>query len=93
MSQQELGIEVKQIAETLAATARVTLKSRNDLPALLSDLAQHIPRESIAGAPFCIITFVTSITDGYDAEIGFPVSRPVEAGDIKTRVFPPLRVL
>jgi len=93
MSRQELGIEHKQIAETLAATVRVTLKSRKDLPALLSDLAQRIPRESIVGAPFCIITFVTSITDGYDAEIGFPVSQPVEVGNVKTRVFPPLQVL
>ena len=41
---QELGIEHKQIAETLAATVRVTLKSRKDLAALLKDLAQHIPR-------------------------------------------------
>ena len=59
----------------------------------MNDLAQHIPRESIAGAPFCIIQFVTSIEDGYDAEIGFPVSQPVQAGEIQTRVFPPLQVL
>jgi effector-binding domain-containing protein len=93
MSLQELGIEHKQIAETLAATVRVTLKSRKELAALLNDLAQHIPRESIAGAPFCIIQFVTSIADGYDAEIGFPVSQPVPVGEIQTCVFPTLEVL
>jgi effector-binding domain-containing protein len=93
MSLQELGIEHKHITETLAATVRVTLKSRQDLPALLNNLAQHIPRESITGAPFCIIQFVTSIQDGYEAEVGFPVSQPVQAGEVQTRVFPPLRVL
>jgi len=93
MSLQELGIEHKQIAETLAATVCVTLKSRQDLPAIFHDLARQIPKEHVAGAPFCIIQFVTSIQDGYDAEIGFPVSQPVQAGEIKTRVFPPLRVL
>ena len=93
MSLQEQGIEHKHIAETLAATVRVTLKSRKDLAALLSDLARRIPRESIAGAPFCIMQFVTSVTDGDDAEIGFPVSQPVQAGEIQTRVFPPLQVL
>jgi effector-binding domain-containing protein len=93
MSLQEQGIEHKQIPETLAATVRVTLKSRKDLAALLNDLARCIPRESIAGAPFCIMQFVTSIMDGDDAEIGFPVSQPVQAGEIQTRVFPPLQVL
>jgi len=93
MSLQELGIEPRQIAETLAATVRATLKSRQDLPAIFHDLARQIPKENGAPATFCIIQFVTSIQDGYDAEIGFPVSQPVQAGEIKTRVFPPLRVL
>jgi len=92
VSLSEIGIEYKKIPETLAATMRVNPKSRADLPALFGDLARQIPRADIAGAPFCIIQFVTSVKDGLDAEIGFPVYRPVETGTIKTRVLPPLQV-
>jgi effector-binding domain-containing protein len=92
MSLSEIGIEYKQIPETLAATMRVNPPSRAELPALFGDLARQIPRADIAGAPFCIIQFVTSIKEGLDAEIGFPVNRPVETGAIKTRAFPPLQV-
>ena len=88
----EIGIEYKQIPEMLAATMRVNPKSRADLPALFGDLARQIPRATIAGAPFCIIQFVTSVTDGLEAEIGFPVNQPFEAETIKTRVLPPLQV-
>jgi len=93
MSLQELGVEHKRIAGTLAATVRVNLKSRQDLPALLNDLAQRVPAERVAGPPFCIIQFVTSVQDGFDAEIGFPVSQAFEAGEIETRTFPPMEVL
>ncbi len=93
MSLQALGIEHKQVAETLAATIKINLKSRQDLPAILNELAQHISQEHIAGPPFCVIQFVTSIQDGLDAEIGFPVSRAIETGEIKTRLLPPIEVL
>jgi len=99
MSLQALGIEYKQLTQTRAATMRVTLKSRQELPARLNELAGHIPQTHIAGPPFCIIQFITSVQDGFDAEIGFPVSAAMEAIEtadtigIKTRVFPPLEVL
>ena len=79
MSLQALGIEYKQVAETLAAAIRINLRSRQDLPTILNELAQRIPKEHITGPPFCIIQFVTSIKDGFDAEIGFPVSRAIES--------------
>lgn len=45
------------------------------------------------GPPFCIIRFVTSVKDGIDAEVGFPVKRAVDTGKITTRKFPSLEVL
>lgn len=93
MSLSEIGIESKQVPETLAAMMRVNLKSRQELPARLREVCHQIPRTYVTGAPFCIIQFVTSVKDGLDAEIGFPVNHPVETGAIKTRVFPPLKVL
>jgi effector-binding domain-containing protein len=93
MSLYELGIEHKRVAETLAATIRVNLKSRQELPQILKELAQVIPREQVAGPPFSIIRFVTSVTGGFDAEIGFPVQQAIEAGDVRTRTVAPMDVL
>ena len=45
------------------------------------------------GAPFAIFQFVTSVTDGYDAEIGFPVHREVTTPSLRTRAVPAMEVL
>jgi effector-binding domain-containing protein len=93
MSLQALGIQHKRIEETLAATVRVVLEKRADLPAILDELRRHIPQEVIAGPPVCIFQFVTSVKDGFDVEVGFPVSRAIVTGEIKTRVLPAVEVL
>ena len=93
MGWQELGVEYKQIPETRAATMRVVLKSRQELPALLNELACCVPREHLGGPPFCIIRFITSVEDGFDAEIGFPVTQAVETESVRTLTFPPMGVL
>jgi len=93
MSWQNLGIEHKRVSPTVAAAARITIGSRRDLPAVLERLGRRIPRDSLAGPPFCIIRFVTSVKDGLDAEVCFPVTQAAETGGIATRTFPALDVL
>lgn len=93
MSLRKLGIDHKRIGEALVATVRVNPKGRGDLPAIWEDLARQIPREYIVGPPFCIIQFVTSVHEGLDAEVGFPVSQAVESGEIRTRILPAMEVL
>jgi len=93
MSLQELGIEHKHIPEMLAATIHLNLKARAELRDILRELAEHIPPEHIAGPAFCTFQFITSFPEGYEVEVGFPVSQPVEAGRIKTRRLPALEVL
>ena len=93
MSWQDTGIAEKHVATMLAATVRVTPGSRKELPAMLDELARPIPREVISGPPFCIIRFVSSISKGLDAEVGFPVRRALEPEGISTRRFPALDVL
>ncbi len=87
------GIEHKHIPETQVASARFCLQKRADLPALFKEVAQHIPQEHIAGPPFCIFQFITSVTEGADVEIGFPVTEPVESGPVTTRMRPAMEVL
>jgi effector-binding domain-containing protein len=86
-------MEHKKLEETLVATVRLTLKQRAAIKDVLAGLAQEIPRETIAGPPFCIFQFVSSVKDGYDVEAGFPVNQKVETGALKTRVLPAMEVL
>jgi effector-binding domain-containing protein len=93
MSLKELGIEHQQFGETLVATTRLTIQKRAELLAVLDRLAQDVPGKVIAGSPFAIFHFVSSVKDGSDVEVGFPVSRAVETAQVKTRLLPALEVL
>jgi effector-binding domain-containing protein len=89
----EAGIEHKRFEEALVATTRLILKERHDLTGILDELAQDIPAETIVGPPFCILQFVSSVTEGYDAEAGFPVTQEVHTDRVKTRTLPAMEVL
>jgi effector-binding domain-containing protein len=93
MSGTKLHIEHKKIGETLAATVRRNLKNREEVHAVLRELRQLIPEEHLAGPPLCIINFVTSFEEGFDAEVGFPVTQALETGLGETRVLPAMEVL
>ncbi len=93
MSLQELNIEHRRLGETLIATTRLAVQERAELPAVLDRLAQEVPPDAIAGPPFAIFHFVSSVADGSDVEVGFPVSRTVETAEVKTRLLPALEVL
>lgn len=93
MSLQEGGIEHRRYGETLVATSRFTIQKRAELPAALERLLQDVPGEAIAGPAFLILHFVSSVADGSDVEMGFPVTRAVETARVKTRLLPALEVL
>lgn len=86
-------MEHKKLEETLVATVRLTVKQRAEIKDVLDELAQEIPGETVAGAPFCIFQFITSVKDGYDVEVGFPVTQKVETETLKSRVLPAMDVL
>jgi len=91
--EREQDVEHKRLEETLVVTRRVSAKNREELRASLDELKQRISEENIAGPPFSIIQFVTSVKEGLDAEVGFPVTRTVENGTVQTRVLPGMEVL
>jgi effector-binding domain-containing protein len=93
MSLQELGIEHKKLDDTLVATRHLIIGGRQELSAILKELAQNIPRAYIAGPGFCIFQFVTSVKEGFDVEVGFPVNKAVQTAEIKSRTLPAMEVL
>jgi effector-binding domain-containing protein len=93
MSLQEAGIQHKSLGSTLAATIRGPFRDRKELRAMLARVAQAVPAGAVAGPAFCVFQFVSSVRDGDEGEAGLPVSRPVENGEVKTRLLPALEVL
>ena len=93
MSPNELGIEHKKLEDTPVATVRFNPKKREELQPALNELARNIPAGCITGPAFCITQFITSVTEGFDAEVGFPVTQAVEMGEIETRMLPAMEVL
>jgi len=88
-----MDIVHKRLEESLVATVRRTVEQRAGIKDILDELVQEVPGETIAGAPFCIFQFITSVKEGYDVEIGFPVTQKVETGILKSRVLPAMDVL
>jgi len=93
LAQERPEIEHKRLKDTLVATARSNLRDREALRPALRDLKGRVSEAYIAGPAFCIFQFVTSLTEGFDAEVGFPVTRAVEGGAVKTRILPGMEVL
>jgi effector-binding domain-containing protein len=93
MSLKEAGIVHKSLGDTLVATIRRPVHNWQELRAILDEVARAIPEGVTAGPAFCIYHWISSVTDGQDGEAGFPVSRAIEAGDVRTRVLPAMEVL
>ncbi|MFW9916750.1 MAG: GyrI-like domain-containing protein [Candidatus Thorarchaeota archaeon] len=93
ISLEELGISPKKLEETLIATIRCSIKSRQEIQAIIDKLSQTIPEDKILGPAFCITHYTSDVKDGFDVEIGFPVSQSIDIGEIKTRTLPKRDVL
>lgn len=87
------GIQHKTFEDTLVATIRTNVKNRDEVFAIVDRLAGAIPGETIAGPAFCIFQFISSYEEGFDAEIGLPVTHAVRGDGIETRLLPGLEVL
>jgi len=93
MSSKALGIEHKQVPETLVAYIRFNLKGRSDIPGVIMELSRAIPEEQLAGPPYLILQYFSSYTEGYEAEVGFPVAQAFENGWIQSKFAPAMEVL
>jgi effector-binding domain-containing protein len=88
-----LGIRYRQVPATPVATTRLQAKSRADLRAALRSLAERLPAGDVDGPAFCIYQFISSYTEGFDAEVGFPLRPGAEIEGVQTRTMPGMQVL
>jgi len=93
MSMEGTGIQYKQIESAQVAFVRFNLKERSEIHAAFKELAQVIPAGNISGAPYCVIQFFSSYTEGFEVEVGFPVRQAVETERIHSKTLPGLDVL
>jgi len=93
MPMQDLGISHKQVDAQLVAYIRFNLKERTDIHKTLQELAGEIPAGNVDGAPYVHIQYFSSYTEGYEAEVGFPVRQAVESGRVRSKLLPALEVL
>jgi effector-binding domain-containing protein len=84
MSFEESGIVHKRLGEMLIASLRFQMEEREELVAKLEELRNEC-QEYIAGPAFAIFYWDTGL-EGTDTEACFPVTDPVERGEIKSRM-------
>ncbi|MHA2032923.1 MAG: GyrI-like domain-containing protein [Candidatus Kariarchaeaceae archaeon] len=88
MGKIENNIEYKKIDETKVAYIRTGIKTRDDISEVIQRLTIKIPKEIISGSAYGRTFWVTSVPkeEGFDMEIGFPVSKEFEKGEIQTKI-------
>jgi effector-binding domain-containing protein len=86
-------IEHKHYPDTLVVMRRFTVQNRAEIRVALRELAATIPDGLISGPAFCIFWFVTSVQDGFDVEVGYPIDEPFENQYLKSQLYPAIEVL
>ncbi|MFC2082845.1 hypothetical protein ACFLSG_02255 [Candidatus Bipolaricaulota bacterium] len=82
MAQQNSNIRHVVREEMLFAGWRQPIKSRDELPARMKEVRTAC--SDVAIGPLTHIFRYDTPVDGFDSEIGFPVSAPVNQGNVKT---------
>jgi effector-binding domain-containing protein len=88
-----ITIEHKHTNEILVAMRRLVVKQRDDLQLALQELSKQIPQGNICGPAFALFWYVTSVKEGFEVEVGFPIFQPFVNGDLHSRMLPPLETL
>ena len=87
------GIENKNFGDFWAAVIRLNVQNRGEIAEKLEVLNSIVPAELVTGPAFWIRYFINSYTEGFDAEIGLPVSEPFSSGEVTSRRLPAMAVL
>ncbi len=76
--------EFKEIQEMLVASIRKPAKSRSELKSRFEKLKKNLG-DRISGPAFLIVHYDTPVEDGFNAEVGYPLSKEFEIDELKSR--------
>jgi hypothetical protein len=93
MVMRDLGITYKRLGPQLVAFLRFNLKDREEILAAIQELINALPTELIAGNPYCQIQYFSSYPEGYETEVGFPITSDFKSGRIQSKTSLPMEVL
>lgn len=84
----ENNIEYKKIDEKRVSYIRTSIKTRDDISKVIQKLTTKIPKEIIIGHAYGRTIWVSSVQkeEGFDMEIGFPVTEEFENDEIRTKI-------
>lgn len=89
----ELGISYFQIKPHRVAFFKFNLKDRTEILAAIQELVNVLPTDLIIGNPYCLIQYFSSYTEGYEVEMGFPITDDFQRGRIQSKISLPMEVL
>jgi hypothetical protein len=92
-SMHEQGLSHLFIEPQLVAFRRFNLKEREEILPAIQALAVDIPAGLVNGVPYCILQYFSSYPEGYEVEVGFPVTQAFEHERIQCKTSPALEVL
>ncbi len=76
-----------------AVVSIFNMKKRSELNGVFSSIKEEF-KDEITGPAFCKISYISSVTEGYWVEAGFPVTdKIVSAGDFAVKKYNALKVL
>lgn len=87
MLEEERKYEYKRIDDMLIASVRAPMFNRDELKERFKKL-REICGDRICGPAMTIYRWDTDVKDGLDMEAAYPVSEPVEDGNVHSRVLP-----
>ena len=87
------NIEHKTFGGFNAAVKEFNMMKRSDLNDVLASIRKEF-KDDITGPAFCRINYISSVTEGYWVDAGYPVSEKIQsAGEYSLKKFDELKVL
>ncbi len=80
----EAPIIYKELSPTQIAFLKTRINNRDEIPQHL-ELLKRLCEEAICGDPL-VIFHGGAVKDGFLVEVAFPVNRPVETGNVHSRM-------
>ena len=84
MSLKELGIRHKIIGDMRIASIRFKMRDHQEIGSKIEEIAREC-KDILNGPPMSVYDYGLGTARGIDTEVCFPVTEPIEKGEIKSR--------